>query len=54
MPVFKDEIRKTYYVKLYYTDWTGQRRQKLKRGFEKSREAKTIFIYAPHSPVLQG
>lgn len=40
MPVFKDEKRKTYYVKVYYTDWTGQRRQKLKRGFEKSREAK--------------
>ncbi len=40
MPVFKDGLRKTYYVKLYYTDWTGQRRQKLKRGFEKSREAK--------------
>lgn len=40
MPVFKDEQRKTYYVKLYYTDWTGQRRQKLKRGFDKSKDAK--------------
>lgn len=40
MPVYKDEQRNTFYVKLYYTDWTGQRKQKLKRGFRLHREAK--------------
>lgn len=40
MPCYKDEQRNTYYVKLYYTDWTGERKQKLKRGFKLQREAK--------------
>lgn len=40
MPAYKDETRGTWYVKLYYTDWTGKRRQKLKRGFKLQREAK--------------
>ena len=40
MPVFKDEQRNTYYVKCYYTDWTGSRKQKCKRGFKLQREAK--------------
>lgn len=40
MPVFKDEQRNTYYVKCYYTDYTGTKKQKLKRGFKLQREAK--------------
>ncbi len=40
MPVFKDKERNTFFVKLYYTDWTGKRRQKLKRGFKLQRDAK--------------
>jgi len=40
MPVYKDSERNTYYVKTYYTDWTGTRRQKMKRGFKLQREAK--------------
>lgn len=40
MPVFKDEQRGTYYVKCYYTDYTGTRKQKMKRGFALQREAK--------------
>lgn len=40
MPVFKDEERNTYYVKCYYTDYTGTKRQKKKRGFKLHREAK--------------
>jgi len=40
MPVYKDKGRNTYYVKMYYTDWTGERKQKLKRGFKLQREAK--------------
>lgn len=40
MPVYKDEERNTYYVKCYYTDYTGTKRQKLKRGFKLQRDAK--------------
>lgn len=37
---YKDEKRGTWYCKFYYTDWTGTRRQKMKRGFKLQREAK--------------
>ena len=40
MPIFKDEERNTFYVKTYYTDYTGARKQKMKRGFKLQREAK--------------
>lgn len=40
MPVFKDKERNTFYVKTYYTDYTGTKKQKLKRGFKLQREAK--------------
>lgn len=40
MPAYYDETKKTYYCKFYYTDWTGQRKQKLKRGFSRQRDAK--------------
>ena len=40
MPPYFDEKQKTWYCKFYYTDWTGQRKQKLKRGFLRQRDAK--------------
>ena len=40
MPVFKDKDRNTFYVKCYYTDYTGAKKQKLKRGFALQRDAK--------------
>ncbi|MCI6140429.1 MULTISPECIES: site-specific integrase [Clostridium] len=40
MPSYYDEKQKTWYCKFYYTDWTGQRKQKLKRGFTRQRDAK--------------
>ncbi len=40
MPVYKDEKAGTWFVKLYYTDYTGTRKQKMKRGFKLQREAK--------------
>lgn len=40
MPVYKDDKTGTFYVKFYYQDYTGQRKQKLKRGFKLQREAK--------------
>ena len=40
MPVYKDEKTNTWYCKFYYTDYTGTRKQKLKRGFALQRDAK--------------
>lgn len=40
MPVYQDEKTKTWYCKFYYTDYTGERHQKKKRGFKLQREAK--------------
>lgn len=40
MPVYKDESKGTWYCKFYYVDWTGTRRQKMKRGFKLQRDAK--------------
>lgn len=40
MPVYKDEKTNTWYCKFYYTDYTGIKRQKLKRGFTFQRDAK--------------
>jgi len=40
MPTYKDEERKTWYCQFYYTDFTGARKKKKKRGFTTQREAK--------------
>lgn len=40
MPAYYDEKTKTWYCKFYYTDYTGTRKQKKKRGFKLQREAK--------------
>lgn len=40
MPVYKDETTGTWYCKFYYTDHTGSKKQKKKRGFKLQREAK--------------
>lgn len=40
MPSYKDETAGTWYCKFYYTNWQGEKKQKLKRGFKLQREAK--------------
>ena len=40
MPCYKDDVRGTYFVKFYYTNWQGEKKQKLKRGFKLQRDAK--------------
>lgn len=40
MPVYQDGSSKTWYCKFYYQDYTGERKQKKKRGFKLQREAK--------------
>lgn len=39
MPAYKDEARGTWYASFYYTDWTGGKKLKKKRGFAKKKEA---------------
>ena len=40
MPVYKSNDNGTWYVKTYYTDYRGHKKQKMKRGFKLQREAK--------------
>lgn len=40
MPTYKDEKTGTWYCKFYYTDYTGTKKQKFKRGFKLQRDAK--------------
>lgn len=40
MPSYYDENTKTWFVKCYYTDYTGTKRQRKKRGFKLQRDAK--------------
>ena len=42
MPAYKDEHNNTWYVKFYYQNYEGQRKQKLKRGFALKREAESF------------
>lgn len=39
MPVYKDNERGTWYAAFYYTDWTGEKKKKKKRGFKKRADA---------------
>ena len=40
MPAYKDSERKTWDALFYYTDWTGKRKRKHKRGFKQKKDAK--------------
>lgn len=40
MATYYDEKQKTWYCKFYYQDFTGARKQKMKRGFKLQRDAK--------------
>ena len=39
MSVYKDKAQGTWYTSFQYVDWTGKKRQKMKRGFKTKREA---------------
>ena len=41
MAAFKNKDNGTWYVQFRYTDWKGERQQKLKRGFATKKEAQT-------------
>lgn len=40
MPAYKDKQRNTWYANFYYTDWTGKKVHKCKRGFKRQADAK--------------
>lgn len=40
MPVYRDEKTGKYYAKFYYENWQGEKKQKLKRGFARQKDAK--------------
>ena len=39
MAAFKDKKNGSWYVQFRYTDWRGERQQKLKRSFATKKEA---------------
>ena len=39
MPAYYDDLKKTWYTKFYYKDFTGKRKQKMKRGFVRKTDA---------------
>ncbi|MBQ4483268.1 MAG: site-specific integrase [Lachnospiraceae bacterium] len=39
MSIHKDDQRNTWYISIYYKDWTGARKKKFKRGFATKKEA---------------
>lgn len=39
MAAFKDKKNGSWYVQFRYTDWRGERQQKLKRGFATKKDA---------------
>lgn len=39
MPVYKDGNSGTWRAQFYYTDWTGKKHKKNKRGFKTKKEA---------------
>lgn len=39
MPVYKDEMRNTWFCKCNYKNWTGESKSKMKRGFKTKKEA---------------
>ncbi len=52
MPTYKDTKRGTWYCCFYYTDWQGNKKRKIKRGFSKQKESKEYersFLERVHS-----
>lgn len=49
MAVYKEEKTGTWRVIYRYTDWTGEKKQTQKRGFQTKREAQVRPWSAPHS-----
>ncbi|MCD8066265.1 MAG: Arm DNA-binding domain-containing protein [Oscillospiraceae bacterium] len=48
MPAYKNKDNGSWYVVTQYTDWTGARKQKCKRGFATRRDAIRTEKERPH------
>lgn len=44
MSVYKDQKQGTWYVSFRYVDWTGEKKQKMKRGFRTKKEAQQYEV----------
>ncbi len=44
MPTYKDEQTGLWYCKFQFTDWTGKKKQKKKKGFKLQKEAKAYEV----------
>ena len=44
MSVYKDKKQGTWYVSFRYVDWTGKKKQKLKRGLRTKKEAQEYEV----------
>lgn len=52
MPAYKNEKLGTWYCKFYYTDWNGEKKQKMKKGFKREKDAKAYerdFLSKAHA-----
>lgn len=52
MPSYKNETLGTWYCKFYYTDWNGEKKQKMKKGFKREKDAKAYereFLSKAHA-----
>ena len=49
MPTYKDEKTGTWYCKFYYTDYTGTRKQKLKRGLQAPKDRQRMGAGLPYT-----
>lgn len=45
MPAYKDEHTGTWFVKCYYTDYMGNKKQKKKRGFSRQKNAEKMKFW---------
>ncbi len=57
MPVYKDKERGTWFIKCYYTNWDGEKKQKKKRGFTTKKEAlewEHTFLSQEHSETTMS
>lgn len=56
MPSYYDEKTKSWYCIFYFTDWTGTRKQKKKRGFERKKDAqeweRTFLLKQAAEPTM--
>lgn len=54
MAAFKNKANGTWYVQFRYTDWKGERQQKLKRGFATKKEDYITRRLLCRDVVVQG